>query len=211
VLKDAKSKLEKERSQLVAWSDPAKVTHLSLQMLIADPARAYQDAQYGEKFLRNFLNTEEFAVILEKLYSAGYVLVNIDDVYVSTTLADGTIGYQNNTIYLPSGKRPCILTQTNVNYHTYLTNSDSDKLPDAGGRGFASKLTFDANGQLTCEYVDSNGQVLTGDYDMIPILNKFIAAHPDFSYQGAKAVIAVTGYDGLFGYRTNSEAEAFFG
>jgi hypothetical protein len=34
---------------------------------------------------------------------------------------------------------------------------------------------------------------------LVPILNAFIQAHPDFSYEGARAVIAVSGYEGVFG------------
>ena len=35
-----------------------------------------------------------------------------------------------------------------------------------------------------------------------PLLQDFIDEHPDFSYKGAKAVIAFTGYNGILGYRT---------
>ena len=191
---------------LVAWSDPAQIPNLSLQMLIADPQRAFHDDKFTYSFTRNFLTCQEFSAILEQLYAANYVLVNVSDVYT-----DQSGVFQANTVYLPEGKRPLILTQTNVNYHTYLTDSDGDKLPDSGGCGFASKLVFDENGALTCEYVDANNQTVTGAYDMIPILNQFVQEHPDFSYQGAKAVIALTAYDGLFGYRTNSAAERHFG
>lgn len=198
------------KTRLVAWNDPDLVLNLTLQMLIADPQRAFKDEKFSYSFTRNFLTTEEFSAILTKLYESGYVLVNAEDIFTLEQV-DGASIYKANTIYLPTGKRPLILTQTNVNYHTYLTDSDGDKLPDGGGRGFASKLVFDVNGELTCEYVDSAGQTHTGNYDMIPILNQFIKEHPDFSYQGAKAIIALTGYDGLFGYRTNSEAERHFG
>lgn len=194
------------KEQLVAWSDPAQIPNLSLQMLIADPQRAFHDDKFTYSFTRNFLTCQEFSAILEQLYASGYVLVNVSDVYT-----DQSGVFEANTIYLPEGKKPLILTQTNVNYHTYLTDSDGDKLPDSGGCGFASKLIFDENGNLTCEYVDANNQTVTGDYDMIPILNRFVQEHPDFSYRGAKAVIALTAYDGLFGYRTNSAAERHFG
>ena len=81
---------------------------------------------------------------------------------------------------------------------------------DGGGTRTTASVC-DENGALTCEYVDANNQTVTGEYDMIPILNRFVQEHPDFSYQGAKAVIALTAYDGLFGYRTNSAAEQHFG
>ena len=43
-----------------------------------------------------------------------------------------------------------------------------------------------------------------GDYDLVPILETFIKAHPDFSYKGSRATLAVTGSQGVFGYRTDS-------
>ena len=36
-----------------------------------------------------------------------------------------------------------MLTETNANYYTYMTDSDGDGMPDAGGDGFASRLCFD--------------------------------------------------------------------
>jgi hypothetical protein len=48
-----------------------------------------------------------------------------------------------------------------------------------------------------------DGSVVTGPYDMVPILDDFVEKHPDFSYKGAKGIIALTGYEGSLGYRTN--------
>jgi hypothetical protein len=114
-------------------------------------------------------------------------------------------------LYLPNGKKPLIITETHVNYNTYMTDGDGDKLPDKDGDGFASKLILDENGKLTCEMVDSHGNTVTGAYDIVPILNSFIETHPDFSYKGAKAILALSGYDGLFGYRTSPAALEYFG
>lgn len=187
---------------LVLWNDPSKVLNLSFQLLIADPSRAFVDEVYGTSYNRNFITTEEFSRILQQLYEKGYILVSMSDI------ADGILP---KDLYLPEDKKPLILTQTNVNYNTYMVDSNGDKLPDKGGDGFASKLVLDANGSLTCEMVDSNGQTVTGAYDLVPILESFIATHPDFSYKGARAILAVTGYDGLFGYRTNPSAKDSFG
>ena len=198
------------KSQLVAWDDPSQIVNLTFQMLIADPQRAFNDDMFSYSFTRNFLTTAEFSSVLDELYSYGYILVSLDDFIVRTETENGTT-YSTKTLYLPKGKKPLILTQTNVNYHTYLTDGDGDKLPDKGGCGFASKLILDENGKLTNEYVDANGQTHIGPYDMVPILNEFVEQHPDFSFRGAKAVIALTGYDGLFGYRTNPGAKSTFG
>ncbi|MBS6646930.1 MAG: polysaccharide deacetylase family protein, partial [Clostridiaceae bacterium] len=46
------------------------------------------------------------------------------------------------------------------------------------------------------------GTVSVGSYDLVPLLEDFIQEHPDFSYKGARAIIAFTGYNGILGYRT---------
>ena len=206
-----RTEYEKARDALIPWEDPSRIPNLSLQMLIADPQKAFQDEQYSTQFKQNFLTVEEFSVILEHLYANGYVLVSLNDIYNVEATVDGGCQYEAKTISLPAGKKPLILTQTNVNYHTYLTDGDGDQLPDKDGKGFANKLLLDTNGNFANEFIDSDGQVHIGMYDMIPLLENFIALHPDFSYHGARAVIAVTGYDGLFGYRTNPQAEQTLG
>lgn len=209
-IRSKRTEYVKARDSLVPWEDPAKIPNLSLQMLIADPQKAFKDSKYSTQFKKNFLTVDEFSAILEQLYNNGYVLVGLNDIYSIQSTAD-SYQYATKTIFLPEGKKPLILTQTNVNYHTYLTDGDGDRLPDKDGRGFANKLLLDASGNLVNEFIDSQGQVHIGAYDMIPLLENFIAQHPDFSYQGARAVIAITGYDGLFGYRTNPQAERTFG
>ena len=204
-------KYEQLQKKMVLWEDPAKIPNLSMQLLVADTGRAYSHSVYGSAFRNNFITTTEFSAILEQLYAKGYMLVSLDDILTVSSGPDGALTYVPKKLYLPEGKTPLLLTQTNVNYNLYLVDSDGDSLPDKNGCGFASKLVLDAQGNLTCEMVDSSGNTVTGDYDMVPILEKFIAAHPDFSYLGARAILAVTGYNGLFGYRTNVAAKAVFG
>jgi len=189
------------KDALVVWNDPSKVPNLSFHLLIADADRAFKHAGYGDSFRWNFITTTEFSAILNSLYKDGYVLVNSDQLW-SYSPNDG---YTPNELHLPQGKKPLMITQTQVNYYTYMTDSDGDGLPDKDGGGFASKLIVDKRGKLTCEYVDAQGNTVTGAYDLVPILEEFIAQHPDFSYRGARATLAVSGYDGLFGYRTDPE------
>lgn len=193
------------KANAVIWDDPSKVLNLSFQMLIVDPIRAFSDPENKSSYNKNFVTVDEFKIILDQLYEGGYVLVSTKDMVVQN--ADGS--FQANTIYLPEGKKPLIITQNQVNYYEYMIDSNDDHLPDKGGAGFASKLIVDENGKLLNEYVDKNGNTLTGEYDLVPILNSFIETHPDFSYQGAKAIISVSGYEGLFGYRTQPDAKSW--
>lgn len=201
---------ESALNNLVAWDAPGKVVNLSFQLLIADPPRAFNHSVYSTSFNKNFITTEEFAKILQQLYENGYVLVDLDDIITTETLEDGSVVYRSKTLYLPSGKKPLMLTQTNVNYNYYLIDSDGDKVADAGGGGFASKLLWDGT-TFTNTLVDGSGNTVTGNFDLVPILEAFIAKNPTFSYQGARAVLALTGYNGLFGYRTHSSAKDIFG
>lgn len=185
-------------SELVTYSDPASVPHLSFQMLVADPSRAFVDEEYGSAYNRNYVTTDEFEKILQQLYDNDYMLVSVRDLFVET---DGT--YAPGKISLPVGKKPIILSQVAANYFTYMTDGNEDGLPDAEGDGFPYCLALDAEGNFTSKMIDASGNEMTGNFDFVSILEAFIQAHPDFSYQGARAILAVTGYDGIFGYRTN--------
>ena len=79
-----------------------------------------------------------------------------------------------------------------MNYYVYME-----------GHGFADKMVLDENGKPKNQYTDKDGNVTIGDYDLVPILDKFVEEHPDFAYHGHKAVIAFTGYNGVLGYRTD--------
>ncbi len=201
-LLDAMSKYQELQANMVAWDNPDDVLNLSFQLLIADSARAFPDSIYGSSYKNNFITTTEFSKILQQLYNNGYVLVRMSDFFSTEYAENGELINISKALYLPEGKKPLILTQTNVNYYNYMTDSDGDLMPDKNADGFASKLIIGADGKFTNEMVDSSGNTVTGAYDLVPILNSFIEANPDFSYRGAKAVLAVSGYDGLFGYRT---------
>lgn len=190
---------------MVPYTAMDHVPNLSVNMLIADLDRALAYKDYGDRLNRNYLTCDEFRNVLQALYENDYMLISIYDAVQKVTDASGNVTLQAGRIYLPEGKKPIILTQTGTNYFTYLVDSDGDGLADKDGAGFASRLILDANGKLTNEMVDAEGNTVTGSFDFIPILNEFIAQHPDFSYKGARATIAVTGYDGLFGYRTDPE------
>ena len=190
------------RETLVLWDDPADILSLSFQLLVADPQRAYVDQVYSISYNQNFVTVSEFQSILQQLYENGYILVSMDDI---------AIGAEPMALYLPEGKKPLLLTQTNVNYYTYMTDGDGDRLPDKDGAGFASRLILDANGNVTAEFITAQGETVTGAYDLVPILESFVQTHPDFSYKKGKAVLAVTGYDGILGYRTAPSADEYFG
>ena len=94
---------------------------------------------------------------------------------------------------LPEGKKPFVMSQDDVCYYEYMD-----------GDGFASRMIIGEDGKPTNEMKMDDGSVSVGSYDLVPLLDDFIKEHPDFSYRGAKACIAFTGYNGILGYRTDS-------
>ncbi len=193
------------QSTMVEHKDPSVIPNLSFHVLMADINRAMADKTYGGQYNRNFVSIGEFSKILEQLYMNNYILVDYDSFIGTSVDTNGTVNYSTVPIYLPQGKKPIMLTETMVNYYYYMTDSNSDGEPDSGGAGFASRLVLDANGDIKAEMVDLNGQTVTGDYDLVPILESFIQKHPDFSYRGARATLAVSGHEGVFGYRIQTE------
>ena len=198
------SEYKQQKSLLVAHNDPGAIANLAFHVLVADPSRTWTNQQYGGQYNRNFVTTDEFERILEQLYNNGYVLVDMDS-FIAETVTGETITYSSKPMYLPDGKKPIMITETMVNYFGYMIDGNNDGTPDKDGAGFASKLVVDdLTGQIQAEMVNASGETVRGDYDLVPVLEKFIDAHPDFSYRGARATLAVTGYEGIFGYRINS-------
>lgn len=190
-------------NSLIAHNDPA-VPNLSFHVLIADPSRAFTNQRFGGQYNRNFVTIDEFQKILEQLYEKGYVLVEMEH-FIAETVTGDTITYSSKPIYLPDGKKPIMITETMVNYYNYMIDGNDDGIPDKDGAGFASKLVVDdLTGEIQAEMVNASGETVRGAYDLVPILEQFIEEHPDFSYKGARATLAVTGDEGIFGYRINS-------
>ncbi|MFV0343971.1 MAG: polysaccharide deacetylase family protein [Anaerocolumna sp.] len=180
---------------LGAYESVNEISHIFFHSLIADTALAF-DGDYDANGYNYYMTTvSEFQEMMEQMYEDGYVLVSIHDVAKKVTNADGTISYVAGDIMLPPNKKPFVLSQDDVNYYDYMT-----------GDGFATRMILDENGDPKNEMILSDGSVSVGDYDMVPVLDTFIKEHPDFSYKGARGLIALTGYEGSLGYRTNDQA-----
>ncbi len=207
-LKAAQSRYLDEQSALVRWEDTTTIPHLSFRALIVDMQRAFDGDEDELTYNQSMLTVGEFRTILQKLYEQGYVLVNMHDMLTESENGE----FSQGDIYLPADKKPIVFSQEDVNYYAYRVDGpDEDVLPDKDGDGFACKLLLDENGRLTNEYIDADGNVLYGAYDFVTLVEEFVAQHPDFSYRGAKGVIAVTGVEGVFGFRTHPDWETTLG
>lgn len=180
------SQLREEQAKLKIWKDNLQISHLFFHSLIKDTKKAFDGDSKQNGYNEYMATIAEFNHSLEQLYANQYVLVNIHDI---AEVKDGKMICKE--IRLPDGKKPLVLSQDDVSYYEYMK-----------GDGFAANLTISKENKITNTYTD-DGKVEYGSFDMVPLLDDFVAAHPDFSYRGAKGIIALTGYNGVLGYRTS--------
>lgn len=157
--------------------------HIFFHSLVVDAELAFDD-QRDEKY--NFetwmITVKEYKAILKSLYERNYVLVKMADML-------------QKKVRLPKNKIPLIISFDDVNYYDYMK-----------GYGFADKLVVDEQGRIANEYVKQNGEtIITTQADGVAILEEFIKEHPQFSYRNARGILAVTGYEGVLGYRNPEE------
>lgn len=165
-----------------------EITHVFYHTLIKDTSKAFDGDSKEAGYNQVMTTIEEFNKITQSMYDKGYVLVSLHD--MATVNEDGTM--TRGKILLPPDKKPFVLSQDDVSYYHYMD-----------GDGMASRLVIDENGDVKAEYIEDDGSVSVGDYDMVPLLDTFIDKHPDFSYHGRKGILAMTGYNGVLGYRTD--------
>ena len=170
-----------------------EITHIFYHSLVVDPERCFNPNDYQGRGNYEWMTTiSEFEKITQEMYDRGYVIVGLHDLYRYETDENGNQIMVENDIYLPEGKKAFVLSFDDLSYYHSYDNY-----------GYASKLLLDENGKVINEYIDADGNVHYGAYDYVPILDQFIEDHPDASYRGAKATVALTGYNGVLGYRTD--------
>lgn len=184
---NAAAKYQKQKETCVEYPLD-KITHVFFHTLIKDTSRAF-DGDSDEAGYNQYMTTiDEFNKIIQTLYDKGYVMVSVHD--MATVNDDGTMS--KGSILLPEGKIPFVLSQDDVSYYHYMD-----------GDGFAEKLIVDEDGKIRNTYIEDDGSTSIGDYDMVPLIDRFVEEHPDFSYHGRKGILAMTGYNGVLGYRTD--------
>lgn len=170
-------------SEVAERSFPAsEVRHFSFGRLIAD----------GMAGDNSVLTVSQFRQILQELYDANYILVDIYSLAEKQQNEDGSSAFTEASLEIPAGKIPFVLSQRDVNYSL-----------DRIGKGYPSRLLLDENNQIVNEFLNADGTISYGAYDIVPILDEFIAEHPDFAYENARGVLGLTGYNGILGYRTS--------
>ena len=166
---------------------------------MAYPELAFDGDAQSDGIDDYMVTADEYRKILQSVYDRGYVLVDIADVWSEVTGEDGQPTMVRNTLYLPEGTKPLILSFDDTNYYEYMLSN-----------GFTHKLILGEDGKIASWGLDPQGQeVISRDLDAIPILDKFVEEHPDFSPFGAKGCLSLTGYEGILGYRTQTDTKSW--
>ena len=190
-LRKAAKVYKKKKESCVSWPLD-QVTHVFYHTLIKDTSKAFDGDYKSGDYDQVMTTIDEFNKITQSMYEKGYVMVSIYDMATVDENGNMTPG----EILLPEGKIPFVLSEDDVCYYHYMD-----------GDGFASKLVVDDDGKVRNEYIEDDGSVSVGDYDVVPLIDRFVEEHPDFSYRGARGIVALTGYNGILGYRTDSSYE----
>jgi hypothetical protein len=161
--------------------------HIFFHALIAFPEISYAGGR--SPLDEDCVTAAEFKRCLEQLHANGYALIDINETFEPGP--DGRI--RQKTVFVPEGKKPLILSVDDMVYD-----------PSKMGLGMVDKLILDDRGRLA-SYTDlgGSGKVISYDNEILPILESFISLHPDFSIRGARGMLAMTGFAGIFGYRTD--------
>lgn len=179
----------KSGTKTTVWKDNAEVSHLFFHSLIVDPKVAFKDRESGKGYADYMVTVSEFKKMLKQIYAKNYVLVSPRA--LATVSKNGKV--TPTDLKVPKGKKPLVLSIDDVSYYEYMK-----------GDGFATKLLIDKDGRVRNEYTDpETKKTSVGAYDVMPIVDDFVKEHPDFAPYGNKGVVALTGYNGVLGYRSS--------
>ena len=158
---------------------------ICVRQLIADPSR-------GASNTGLYLTTDEFSRMLNELYANDFVLV---DAETMADMSEETFMTEVD-LTVPVGKKPLIIVLDTFDYNVATTYN----------YGLCTQLSLDEQGYVCGQYVAPDGTLVSGrELEAIGILDAFVEQHPDFSFDGAKGVISICGYESVFGYVISSD------
>lgn len=171
------------------------IGHFCFTNLVVDPERAFDGDEYASTYQSTMITLSEFEKILDSLYQSGYILVDVHSLAEEEAASNGDVTMTAKKPFIPEGKKPLMISVENLNYNS-VRNGD----------GVATKLDLDSEGRVAAVYTDAEGHDELGAYDVVPVLEQFIEEHPDFSFQGARGIIALSGINGIFGYQIDENS-----
>lgn len=189
-IEDEKDDKSEEIQNLVPYN--GAVQHIFFHPLIAYPELAFDGDAKERGFNDYFVTIQEFERIIQSLYEKNYILIDINMLIQEKKEGDKT-KIERSTLMIPEGKKPLIISIDDMNYYDYMREN-----------GTIYKLILDDEGNIATYSIAPDGEEkIAYDNEIIPLLDKFVESHTDFSLDGTKGVIALTGFEGVLGYRTN--------
>ena len=167
------------------------VLNIFFHPLVARPETAFRNREHREHFLEWYVTAGEYRKILYELYMDNFVLVDIYELF-EVTHTDGVRKLSAKKVLVPEGKKPMVLSIDDLSYYDFVRENAS-----------VSRLILDDRGGVAAWTDAPGGGEISYDLDVVTYLEEFIKKYPDFSLRGAKGIIALTGYEGLLGYRTH--------
>lgn len=178
--------------RLVRYRGP--VEHIFFHPLMPYPRFTLHRGTQQDGFNQFMVTVREFRRMLPQIYANDWVLVDINSLVKVKRTARGKV-LKPAPLMLPPGKKPLVISIDDLNYPQYMIDNRLN-----------SKLVLDDKGNVAAERVrPGGGRAVSRRTEIVPMLDKFVEAHPDFSPHGAKGVIALTGFDGILGYRTSGD------
>lgn len=168
------------------------VEHVFTHCLLAYPTLALSNENpMKNSYDADCITPKEFENMLNELYKNNYALIDINK-----TFEEKDEKIVKSKLKVPEGKKPLILSFDDVVY-------DSKKAKS----GMVDKIVIDENGNLASQteitWSTTPTVEISQTNEFVPILENFVKKHPDFSIDGAKGTICLTGFDGILGYRTS--------
>lgn len=169
------------------------IYNLFFHPLIAYPELAFSRANEHLVYMDQwFLTVNEVKKIIPELYKRGFILFSLKDLFDERKNAQGQLIITRKKLILPDGKKPLILSLDDYNFYNTMKSN-----------GTVHRFWVNKKAKLvTVTDRDNAPPIIRDDQEVPQLLEKFISKHPDFSFNNARGIIALTGYNGIFGYNT---------
>ena len=179
------------------WDCPvSKIGHIFVHNLVAFPELDLA-VNPNSKWQDWNNTTVEYVRLLESVYAKNYILIDANYIFNYEYRDGKLIANLKSTVKLPKGKTGLIISCDNVCFPE-----------DEHGSGRVDKIAV-YNGKIASYTKFADGsEEYSYERDVCDITEQFCLKHPDFSFAGARLMLAVSGYSGILGYRTDSSYAA---
>lgn len=181
--------------QLVRYRGP--VEHIFIHPLMPAPRYTLHRGTQPQEFNKWNITVREFRRMLPQLYANNWVLVDLGSLFHRVKTKNHGKVFRQRPLWLPAGKKPLVISIDDLNYPQYMIDNHLN-----------SKVVLDGSGNIATERVRPDGtSVVSRTSESVPLIDRFVERHPDFSIAGAKGTIALTGAEGILGYRTSGDGK----